>query len=122
MYRIVAVVRSDVSEKHRLCLQDENERVFISMMVSTLKMEATFSQKCRFLQDPHGKTSRKTTFFKVTAVKTSNLTNRMPVSGMLRRVALLRTDVRPKHQFLQEPQSVTSQKTALFIVTAVQNL
>jgi hypothetical protein len=30
--------------------------------------------KCRFLQEPHGDTSQKTTFFIVPAAKTSNLT------------------------------------------------
>jgi hypothetical protein len=59
-------------------------------------------------------------------------------SGILRRVALVRTDVSDelsaffirvtrigelgttKRQFLQEPHGVTSQKTPLFIVTAVK--
>jgi hypothetical protein len=44
----------------------------------------------------------------------------MPSSGMLRRVALVRTDVPPKRQFLQEPHGVTSQKTAFFIVISVK--
>jgi hypothetical protein len=48
---------------------------------------------------------------------------RMPFSGMLRRVALVRTDVTrrrvpPKRQFLQEPHGVTSLKPAFFIATA----
>jgi hypothetical protein len=34
--------------------------------------------------------------------------------GMLRRVALVRTDVPPKRRFLQEPHDVTSQKTPFF--------
>jgi hypothetical protein len=41
---------------------------------STLKMKAIRSAKRRFTQDLHGATSQKTTFFIVTAVKTSNLT------------------------------------------------
>jgi hypothetical protein len=54
----------------------------------------------------------------------------MPSSVMLRLVALVRTDVsgdmvRLHHQdqrrFLQEPHSVTFQKTALFTVTAVKS-
>jgi hypothetical protein len=59
---------------------------------------------------------------------------RMPFSGMLPRVALVRTDVSEKHsaswrwrreippkrRFLQDPHGVTSQKTAFFIVTAVK--
>jgi hypothetical protein len=44
----------------------------------------------------------------------------MPASGMLRRVALVGTDVPLKCQFLQGPHGVTSQKTAFFIVTAVK--
>jgi hypothetical protein len=33
------------------------------------------SEERRFLQEPHGVTSKKTPFFVVTAMKTSNLTN-----------------------------------------------
>jgi hypothetical protein len=50
----------------------------------------------------------------------------MVSSGMLRRVALVRTDVSeelttpPKRRLLQEPHGVTSQKTQFFIVTAVK--
>jgi hypothetical protein len=47
---------------------------------------------------------------------------RMPSSGMLRRVALIRTEVSDEHRFLQEPHGVTSQKTAFFRVIAVKNL
>jgi hypothetical protein len=39
---------------------------------------------------------------------------------MLHHVALVRTDVSEERQFLQEAHSVTSQKTAFFIVTAVK--
>jgi hypothetical protein len=39
---------------------------------------------------------------------------------MLRRVALVRTDVPQKRRFFQEPHGVTSQKTSFFIVTAVK--
>jgi hypothetical protein len=42
----------------------------------------------------------------------------MPSSGMLRLVALVRTDIRPKRRFLQEARVVTIQKLAFFIVTA----
>jgi hypothetical protein len=44
----------------------------------------------------------------------------MPSSGMLRRVALVGTDVPSKRRFLQEPHGVTTQKTEFFIVTAVK--
>jgi hypothetical protein len=50
----------------------------------------------------------------------------MMTSGMLRRVALVRTDVSeeltppPKRQFLQEAHGVTSQKAAFFIWTGVK--
>jgi hypothetical protein len=40
----------------------------------------------------------------------------MPSSGVLRRVALVRTDVPPKSWFLQVPHGVTSQKTAFFTI------
>jgi hypothetical protein len=35
-------------------------------------------------------------------------------------VALVRTDVPPKHQFLQEPHSVICRKMAFFIVTTMK--
>jgi hypothetical protein len=38
----------------------------------------------------------------------------MPFSGMLRRVAVVRTDVSEERRFPQEPHGVTSQKTAFF--------
>jgi hypothetical protein len=44
----------------------------------------------------------------------------MMSSGMLRRVAVVRTDVSEKRRFVQEPHGVTSQKTRFFIVTAVK--
>jgi hypothetical protein len=40
--------------------------------------------------------------------------------GMLGGLALVKTDVPPKRRFLQEPQGVTSQETAFFIVIAVK--
>jgi hypothetical protein len=45
---------------------------------------------------------------------------RMVSSGLLRRVALVRTDVSEEPRFLQEPHGVTTQKTPFFIVTAVK--
>jgi hypothetical protein len=44
----------------------------------------------------------------------------MPASRMLRFVALVKTNVPLKRRFLQEPHTVTIQKTAFFIVTAVK--
>jgi hypothetical protein len=41
---------------------------------------------------------------------------RMLSSGMLHCVALVRTDIPPKHRFLQEPQGIISKKTAFFII------
>jgi hypothetical protein len=38
----------------------------------------------------------------------------MVSSGMLRRVALVRTEVPPKRRFLQEPCGVISQKTPFY--------
>jgi hypothetical protein len=45
-----------------------------SPILVTLMREALVPPKRQFLQEPHGVTSQKTPFFKVTAVKTSNLT------------------------------------------------
>jgi hypothetical protein len=45
-----------------------------SPILVTLMMDAIVSPKSRFLHEPHGVTSQKTTFFIVNAVKTSNLT------------------------------------------------
>jgi hypothetical protein len=42
----------------------------------TLMKEAPVPPKRRFLQEPHGVTSQKTPFFIVTAMKTSNLTQK----------------------------------------------
>jgi hypothetical protein len=44
----------------------------------------------------------------------------MASSGMLRRVALVRTDVSKEHRFLQEPHGVTSKKTPFFIITSMK--
>jgi hypothetical protein len=41
-------------------------------------------------------------------------------SGILRRLALVRTDVWEERRFLQELHGVTFQKTPFFIVTAVK--
>jgi hypothetical protein len=47
-------------------------------------------------------------------------TGRMVSSGLLRRVAIVRTDVSEEPRFLQEPHGVTTQKTPFFLVTAVK--
>jgi hypothetical protein len=44
----------------------------------------------------------------------------MSSSEMLCHVALVRTNISEERQFLQEPHSITSQKMAFFIVTAVK--
>jgi hypothetical protein len=48
----------------------------------------------------------------------------MPASGLLLRVALVRTDVTEERPFFREPHGVTSQKTAFFnfIFTVVKNI
>jgi hypothetical protein len=44
----------------------------------------------------------------------------MPAYGILRRVSLVRTDFSEEHPFLQEPRGVTSQKTAFFMIIAME--
>jgi hypothetical protein len=71
MLRRVALVRTEVSEEFRASVI----RVTSSQIIVTLMKEALRSSETSvFLQEPHGVTSRKTAFFIVTAVKTSNLT------------------------------------------------
>jgi hypothetical protein len=65
MLRRVALVRTDVSE--------ELSASFIRV-TRIGGLWTTLAPKRRFLQEPHGVTSQKTSFFIVTAVKTSNLT------------------------------------------------
>jgi hypothetical protein len=47
---------------------------------------------------------------------------RMLSSGKLRRVALVRMNIPPKRRFLQEPHTVTSQKTAFFKIKLGKSL
>jgi hypothetical protein len=49
-----------------------------------------------------------------------SLARRVPSSGMLRSVTLVRTDVSEERRFLQEPHGLTSQKTTFFVVTTVK--
>jgi hypothetical protein len=62
----VALVKTDVSE----------ERIASIIRVERISELGTLAvtMKRRFLQKPHGVTSQKTAFIKVTAVKSSNLT------------------------------------------------
>jgi hypothetical protein len=72
--RRVALVRTDVSEE----LSASFIRVTrIDELGKTLAV--TSNRRTRFLQQPHGVTSQKTSLFIVTAVKTSNSEN--PVVG-----------------------------------------
>jgi hypothetical protein len=81
MLRRVALVRTDISE--------EPSSSFIRVtgigelgttLAATSNRRTLRRNKRRFLQEPHGATSQKTTFFIVTAVKTSNLTSSVYVS------------------------------------------
>jgi hypothetical protein len=51
-----------------------------SSILVTLMKEALSSSETSALTEPHGVTSKKTTFFIVTAVKTSNLTSFFPIT------------------------------------------
>jgi hypothetical protein len=85
MLRLVALVRTDVSEKRSasiilfLCsvgrLLVTANVVPSTPILLTLMMEALRSQKRRFLQEPCGVLSQKMALFIVTVVETSNLTN-----------------------------------------------
>jgi hypothetical protein len=55
-------------------MRDTANVVLGSPILVALMMEALGSSENWFLQEPHDVTSRKTTFFIVTAVKTSNRT------------------------------------------------
>jgi hypothetical protein len=72
MFRRVALVRTDVSEE----LSAPSIRVprIGDRFLSPSWWRRYVPPKRRLLQEPHGITSQKTPFFKVTAVKTSNLT------------------------------------------------
>jgi hypothetical protein len=89
MLRLVALVRTDVSEEFsasiirvtRICelgtLAVTNRRTLRIFLRSVRRLLVTASvvpPKHRFLQEPHRVTSQKTPFFIVTAVKISNLT------------------------------------------------
>jgi hypothetical protein len=74
MLRRVALVRTDVS--------DELSAYFIRV-TRIGDLGTTLAPKRRFLQEPHCVTSQKTTFFIVTAVKTSNLTIDSQMAVML---------------------------------------
>jgi hypothetical protein len=67
MLRRVALVRTEVSE-------EPSASIIRMKRTGELGTLAITSNRRRFLQQPHGVTSQKTTFFIVTAVKTSNLT------------------------------------------------
>jgi hypothetical protein len=73
---IIRVTR--IAELGRTSAVSSNRRtaniVPSSLILVTLIMEALRSSKSLFLQEPHGLTSQKTTFFILTAVTTSNLT------------------------------------------------
>jgi hypothetical protein len=58
----VVLVGTDVSEEH-------------ITPILKVKIINKLKQVSQFLKEPHGDTSQKTTFFIVTAVKTSNLHN-----------------------------------------------
>jgi hypothetical protein len=89
MLRRVALVRTDVSEKlgdsfirvtiigelgTMLAVTSNRRTLRSSPILVTLMKEVLSSSETSVLAEPHGVTSQKTSFFIVTAVKTSNLT------------------------------------------------
>jgi hypothetical protein len=76
MLRRVALVRTDLSKEHIASIIWATRIACFGSSPSlvTQMMEEIFPLKRRFLQEPYGVTSPKTTFFIVTAVKISNLT------------------------------------------------
>jgi hypothetical protein len=67
----VALVGTDVSEELSASFIRETG---ICEIGKTLAAASVVPPRRRFLQEPHGVTSQKTTFFIFTAVKTSNIT------------------------------------------------
>jgi hypothetical protein len=71
MFRLVALVRTDVSEEFSASFIRVTR---IGELETTLAVTSNRrTLKYRFLQEPHRVTSQKTPFFIVTAVKTSSL-------------------------------------------------
>jgi hypothetical protein len=85
MLHRVAIVRTDVSEKRITFIirvtgigelgatLSVTSNIFSQPIIVTRIMGGHIPPKRLFLQEPHGVTSQKTTFFIVTTVKTSNL-------------------------------------------------
>jgi hypothetical protein len=88
----VALVRTQLSEElsasiNRATRIGELEKNLLRLLITTNvvssspipvtpMIEAIYSFKRRFLQEPHSETALNTAFFKVTAVKTSNHTRK----------------------------------------------
>jgi hypothetical protein len=94
LLRRVALVRTDVSEESVFLRSVRRLLVTACVVPSspifvTLMKKAPGPPKRRFLQEPHGVTTQKTQFFIVTAVKTSNLTQKIDVSSPVRTESFL---------------------------------
>jgi hypothetical protein len=79
--RSPSIIRVErVSELGTLAVNSSNQFLVTanvishSLTLSTLMVEAIRSSETRFLEEPHSVTLKKTAFFIVTAVRTSNLT------------------------------------------------
>jgi hypothetical protein len=72
MLRLVALVRTDLSEELRASIISVIRIGPSSPILVTLMKEALSSSETSFLKEPHGVISQKTPFFIVTAVKTSS--------------------------------------------------
>jgi hypothetical protein len=73
----VALVRSDVSKELSASFIRVTRIGELGKTQAATSNRRTLRSVRRFLQEPHGVTTQKTPFFIVTAMKTSNLTDRM---------------------------------------------
>jgi hypothetical protein len=84
MLRRVALVRTDVSEELSASFIRLTRIAELGRTLDVTANRRTLRRNTLFLQEPHGVTYQKTPFFIVTAVKTSNLTQKFATYYFLR--------------------------------------